>query len=300
MYDIIVIGAGMAGLTAAIYGRRANKKVLVLEKMSYGGQIINALDIENYPGLMHISGFDLATKVYNQAKELGVDFKFEKVTNVINGKVKTIVTEKNKYKALSIIIATGVNQRKLNILNEEKFVGKGISYCATCDGMFYKNKIVAVVGGGNTACEDALYLSNICKDIYLIHRRDTFRADNKIIDLLKQKNNVHFVYNSVITKLLGTDKLEKIEIKTNDKINEITIDGLFIAIGHLPETLSFDKIIKLDESGYVLAKDDCHTNKKGIFVAGDIRAKELRQLVTATSDGAIAANEAINYLKQIS
>ena len=299
MYDCVVIGAGPAGLTAAIYLRRAQKKVLVLEALNYGGQIINTLDIENYPVEEHISGFDFATKIYEQAKKLGTEVKFEKAIDITdNGNYKEVQTSKETYKAKTIIIATGSENRKLGLDKEEDLVGAGISYCATCDGAFYKDKTVAVVGGGNTALEDALYLSDVAKKVYLIHRRDSFRAEETTVDLLKKKDNVEFVYNSNVTKLIGTDNLEKIEVTDNDgNKKEIEVDGLFVAVGRIPETENFAKLIDTDKAGFVVATEDCHTNIPGIFVAGDTRVKEVRQLVTATSDGAISATEAIKYMR---
>ena len=292
MYDVIVIGAGPAGLTSAIYLRRANKNVLVLEKNTYGGSIVNANKIDNYPACYNISGYDFATNLYKQVKDLGAIIKFEEVLEINNGKVKTIVTNKNTYEAKAIIIATGNSTRKLGF--EDKYIGKGVSYCAMCDGAFYKDKTVAVVGGGNSAIDDALYLADIAKKVYLIHRRNEFRADPKSIELLKKKNNIKYVLNSNITKINGKDHLESIEVNNNKKFN---IDGLFIAIGGIPATDNFKNIIKLNESGYIKG-NNCHTSKQGIFVAGDVREKEIRQLVTATSDGAIAANEAIKYLNK--
>ncbi|MCR5146390.1 MAG: thioredoxin-disulfide reductase [Clostridia bacterium] len=298
MYDIIIIGAGPAGLTSAIYAKRANKNVLVLEAKNYGGQIINTLDIENYPANEHISGFDFATNLYNQAKNLGAEIKFEKVVDINNlGKEKEVITTKNKYKTKTIIIATGSENRKLGLPNEDEFVSKGISYCATCDGAFYKKKTVAVVGGGNTALEDALYLADLASKVYLIHRRDEFRGEESTINLLKEKDNVEFLYNSNVTKLNTKDRLESIEVTSNDgETRTIDVDALFIAIGRIPENQNFAKLINLDNAGYIISNEYCHTNVEGIFVAGDNRVKELRQLVTATSDGAIAAVEAIKYI----
>jgi len=297
-YDIIIIGAGPAGLTSAIYARRANKNVLVLEAKSYGGQIINTLDIENYPVEEHISGFEFATKLYNQAKNLGAKILFEKVVDINDlGNEKEVVTTKNTYKAKAIIIATGSENRKLGLSNEDELVGKGISYCATCDGTFYKKKTVAVVGGGNTALEDALYLSDIVEKVYLIHRRDEFRGEESTINHLKEKNNVEFVYNSNVTKLNANERLESIEVTNKDgSTKTIEVSGLFIAVGRIPENQNFAKLVELDEAGYVKAGEDCHTNIPGIFVAGDNRVKEVRQLVTATSDGAIAATAAVKYI----
>ncbi|MBQ3263945.1 thioredoxin-disulfide reductase [Candidatus Saccharibacteria bacterium] len=301
LYDIIIVGAGPAGLTSAIYAKRANKNVLVLEAKNYGGQIINTLDIENYPANEHISGFDFATNLYNQAKNLGTEIVYEKVIDINDlGKEKEIITTKNTYKTKAIIIATGSENRKLGLSNEDELVGKGLSYCATCDGAFYKKKIVAVVGGGNTALEDALYLSDIASKVYLIHRRNQFRGEESTINLLKEKMNVEFIYNSNVTKLNAQDKLESIEVTNSDgSKRNINVDALFVAIGRSPENQNFAKLINLDKSGYIIANENCHTNVDGIFVAGDTRSKEVRQLVTATSDGAIASIEAIKYINNI-
>ena len=301
MYDIIIIGAGPAGMTASIYARRALKKVLVLEAISYGGQIINTLDIENYPVESHISGFDFSTKLYNQAVELGAEFIFEKCIKVDkNDSSFEVFTTSSKYQCKSLIIATGADNRKLGLDKEVEFIGKGLSYCATCDGAFYKKRDVAVVGGGNTALEDALYLSNICNKVYLIHRRDEFRGDNSVVEKIKGKNNIDIIYNSNVSKLIGDERLNAIEISNLDgSKKEINVSGLFVAIGKIPENENFKDLIKMDDNGYIIAGEDCHTNIDGIFVAGDNRTKMLRQLVTATSDGAIAATEAIHYLENM-
>ena len=296
MYDAIVIGAGPAGLTAAIYLRRANKNVLVLEKSIVGGQIVNANIIENYPACPNISGYELINNLYKQAKDLGAIIKYEEVLSIKNSKIKTVITSKGEYTSKTIIIATGESVRKLGF--EDKFIGHGVSYCATCDGNFYKGKVVAVVGGGNTALDDALYLADIAKKVYLIHRREEFRADQKTIMLLKKKNNIKYVLNSNVTKINGKDHLESIDVVNDKKVMTFNIDGLFIAIGHNPVTKLFEDIISLDNNGYIKGTKNCHTNKQGIFVAGDVRCKELRQLVTATSDGAIAATEATKYLNK--
>ena len=301
MYDIIIVGAGPAGLTAAIYAKRAMKNVLLLEAKAYGGQIINSMNIENYPGESHISGFDFATKLYNQAKDLGAEIKYQKVIDIIdNGNTKKIITNKEEFKSTAVIIATGSDNRKLGLENEDKLLGRGISYCATCDGNFFKNKSVAVVGGGNTALEDALYLSDIASEVFLIHRRDKFRGEEKTVSKLSEKDNIKFIYNSNVTKLNGKDHLDSIEItdKDNNK-KEINVSCLFIAIGRIPENNNFSKVVKLDENGYIESDETCNTITKGIFVAGDNRKKSLRQLVTATSDGAIAATEAINYINEL-
>lgn len=298
MYDIIIIGSGPAGMTAAIYASRNNKKTLLLEANVYGGQIINTPSIENYPVEESISGYDFASKLFNQVKHLGTEIQFERVTQINNNNdFKEVITSKNTYKTKSIIIATGAKNRLLGLENEKEFVGKGISYCATCDGAFYKNKEVAIVGGGNTAFEDAIYLSNIVNKLYLIHRRKEFRSEQSLVDELKSKKNVEFILDSNITSLNGNDKLESVTVKNNDGIEkEIKVSGLFVAIGRTPENEIFKGLINMDENGYIISSEDCHTNIDGIFVSGDNRTKSLRQLVTATSDGAIAATEAIKYV----
>lgn len=296
MYDIIIIGAGPSGMSAALYALRANKKVLLLEKECFGGQIINASNIENYPALSNVSGYDFATNLYNQIKSLGVILKYEEVLEVTDK--KEVITRKDTYKGKNIIIATGLKKRKLNLENEDKLLGSGISYCATCDGNFYKNKNVAVVGGGNTALEDALYLSNIASKVYLIHRRDNFRGEKKLISEVKEKNNIELILNSNITKIIGEDKLNSIEITDNrNNISRLEIDGLFIAIGNIPDNNRFKNIIDLDENGYIIANANLKTKTDNIYVAGDTRVKTLRQLVTATSDGAIAATEIIKEME---
>lgn len=296
MYDIIIIGAGPSGMSAALYALRANKKVLLLEKECFGGQIINASSIENYPALHNVSGYDFATNLYNQIKSLGVILKYEEVLEVTDK--KEVITRKGTYKGKNIIIATGLKKRKLNLENEDKLLGSGISYCATCDGNFYKNKNVAVVGGGNTALEDALYLSNIASKVYLIHRRDKFRGEEKLISEVKEKNNIELILNSNITKIIGEDNLNSIEITDNrNNISKLEIEGLFIAIGNIPDNNRFKNIIDLDENGYIIANANLKTKTDNIYVAGDTRVKTLRQLVTATADGAIAATEIIKEME---
>ena len=301
MYDIIVIGAGPAGLTAGVFARRASKKVLILEAMTYGGQIVQAEKIENYPACPNISGVEFATNLYNQVKELGAEFKFERAININDlGDTKEVVTNNNTYTAKTVILATGAENRKLGIPMEDELVGRGVSYCATCDGKFFKDEDVAVIGGGDTAIDDARYLSNIANKVYLIHRRDTFKAEIQEVEELKAKSNVEFIYNSNVVKLNTTDnKLSSIEVKNNDgSTREINVKAIFIAVGRVPENQNFAKIINLDTRGYVISDEKCHTNVEGIFVAGDNRVKELRQLVTANSDGAIAATEAIKYINK--
>lgn len=298
MIDIIIIGAGPAGLTSAIYARRANKSVLLLESLSYGGKIIEAKEVENYPGFKSISGYDLATNLYNQAMGLGAEIKYEKVINIKDlGNIKKVVTTEGEYETKAVIIATGVQNRKLGLKNENDLLGKGISYCATCDGAFYKKKIVSVVGGGNTAISDALFLVDYCKKVYVIYRGDTLRADKITVNKLKKKDNMEFIYNTNVTELIGKEKLEKIEIKDNDgNIKVMDMDGLFVAIGHEPANSIFDGLIDMDKAGYIIGDEACRTNIKGIYVAGDTREKDVRQLTTATSDGTIAAITAIKEM----
>ena len=298
MYDIIIIGSGIAGLTSAIYALNNKRKVLILESQTYGGQIINSNIINNYPGFLEISGFDLMTNIYNQVKNLGGVIKYEEVLEVT--KNKKIITKNETYEAKSIIISTGLAPRKLNLENEDKFIGKGISYCATCDGSFYKDKVVMVVGGGNTAIEDVIYLSNICKKVYLVYRRKELRKDVNLTEKLKTLSNVEIIYNSNIEKLNGDESLNSVDIinKDTEKITNIIIDGLFVAIGKIPSGNIFKDLLNVTENGYIITDEDCHTNIDGIYAAGDIRKKNLRQLVTAASDGAIAAIEAIKYINK--
>lgn len=297
-YDIIIIGAGPAGLTSAIYACRASKKTLILEAKNYGGQIITAKDIENYPATPHISGFDLATQMYTQALELGADVKFETVLDISSD--KRVLTNKATYQTKAIIVATGSDYRKLGLDNEERLTGKGVSYCATCDGNFFRGKEVAVTGGGNSALEDALYLSDLCSKVYLIHRRDEFRGDAATLNKIKSKENIEIILNTNVTKINGDDFLSSIEITDNDKnTKELKISGLFVAVGRIPYNENFGKTIELDENGYAVSGEDCKTNVPGIFVAGDFRTKTLRQLVTATGDGAVAAVNAIAYINSI-
>ena len=298
MYDIIIIGAGTAGLSAAIYGLRAGKKVLVLEQLSYGGQIINTPEIENYPGIKNISGFDFATGLYEQATALGAEVKYEQVTGIADGTEKQVTTTEATYSCKAIIIATGAKNRPLGLDREAELVGGGVSYCATCDGAFYKKRPVAVNGGGNTALEDALFLSNYCSKVYLIHRRDTFRGEVKQVEQLKAKENVEFVLNATVTALLGEDQLESIEVtdKNTGEKHTLQVDGLFIAIGQMPENAEFAPLIELDTAGYVVAGEDCKTNVEGIYAAGDCRTKTVRQLTTAAADGAVAALAACAYI----
>ena len=298
MTDIIIIGAGTAGLSAAIYALRAGKSVLLMEQLTYGGQIINTPEVENYPGIKSISGFDFAQGLYEQAEALGAELKYEQVTGIEDGEVKKVKTSGGEYECKAIILATGAKNRPLGLDKETEFIGSGISYCATCDGAFFKGRVVAVNGGGNTALEDALFLSNYCKKVYLIHRRDEFRGEAKQVDKLKEKENIEFVLNSTITELLGEDELKGVRVhdKVSGEDKDIELDGLFIAIGQMPENAAFAPLVELDKGGYIVAGEDCRTNVDGIYAAGDCRTKTVRQLTTAAADGAVAALAACAYI----
>lgn len=294
MYDIIVVGAGPAGLTSALYASRAGKNVLVIEANSYGGKIVNAAKIENYPAIELISGFDFATNLYNQVKKFGVHFKFETVLRV--EKDKTVVTTKDKYKAKAVILATGSFNKKLNIDNEDKFIGSGVSYCATCDGNFYKDKNVAVIGSGETALQDALYLSDIANTVYIINRNDSFKTISNITKIIEEKENINVFYSSKVVRINGDSRVTSITVLYNNSEKEINLDGIFIAIGEEPKNEIFKNVVDVDEKGYIKSEDGVHTKTPGIYVAGDTRVKELRQLTTAVSDGSLAATIAIKEL----
>jgi len=296
MYDIIIVGCGPAGMTAALYALRANKKVLIFEANSYGGQILKASIVENYPGVETTTGYDLATKMYEQITKLGAEIKFEMVKKIT--KDREVMTDKGTYKAKTIILATGSENRRLNVPGEVEFIGRGVSYCASCDGNFFKGKDVAVIGGGNTALEDTNYLSGICNKVYLIHRNESFRGDETLVDQVELDKNVEIIMNSNVVGISGDDVLNKITIKDKeDNTRDIEISGLFVAVGQQPKNELFADVIELDEKGYIKTEDGVHTNQPFIYVAGDTRAKDLRQLTTAVSDGSIAATVAIKEME---
>ena len=302
MYDVIVIGAGTAGMTAGIYARRAGKTVLIIEEKNYGGQIINTPEVENYPGISKVSGFIFANNLYNQTRELGTEFKFEEVIKIQNNSgYKVVATNKTKYQGKTVIIATGAKNRPLGVNNEDKLTGAGVSYCATCDGAFFRGKDVAVVGGGNTALEDALFLSDYCNLVYVVHRRNEFRGEKGLTDILKEKGNVKFVFDSVVKSIKGEQSVEGLEILNVKKntLSEIKVQGAFIAIGQMPDNEKFSDMVELDGKGYIKADETCTTNTEGVFVAGDCRTKQVRQLTTAASDGAVAALAACSYINKI-
>ncbi len=295
-YDIVIIGAGCAGLTASIYAARAGKKVLILENEGIGGQIATSPKVENYPGFSSISGMEFSDKLYEQADVLGVSLELDKAEKIIdNGATKTVKTEYGEYTCKAVIIATGVKHRHLGIEAEEKYMGKGVSYCAVCDGAFYKGKAVAVVGGGNSAVQSAIMLSGICEKVYLIHRRDSFRCEQKLSDEVKAIENVELVLDSTVKDLEGEDKLSTVIVENKSgEQRKLDAQGLFVLVGQIPENSTFADTIKLDESGYIVAGEDCKTNVDGVFAAGDCRTKAIRQLTTAAADGSVAALSACN------
>lgn len=296
MTDLLVIGAGPAGLTAAIYGQRAGLSVMVFDKNMYGGQLILSSEIENYPAVEKIDGTQLAINLYTQATALGAEVKFEEVTGIqLEGKTKKVVTTKGEYEGRAVILAGGATRRKLGCPGEETFAGRGVSYCATCDGAFYRGKTVAIVGGGNTALEDALFLANNCQKVYLIHRRDAFRGEKIMQDAILQRENIEIVYSATVAAIEGGDFVERAIVNTPQGERVLAVSGVFVAIGLVPETALFKGMLPLTDEGYVDTGENCATAIPGVFVAGDIRRKPLRQIITAASDGAVAAVAAASY-----
>lgn len=302
MYDIVIIGAGPAGLTAAVYGGRAEKSVLVLEKETFGGQVTHSPKIENYPGTLQMSGNEFAEKLVEQALSLGAEIELDEVTAVeTDGKIKKVIGENATYEAKSVIVATGSKHRKLGVTDEEKFVGTGISYCAVCDGAFYKDKEVAVIGGGNTALQEAVMLSELCKKVTLVQNLSFFTGEKKLLNQLEKKDNVEFITSSVVCGLEGEDTLSAVKIKNTETNEEKTIfvDGIFVAIGQVPENEPFRSVASLDEYGYIVSGEECESGTQGVFVAGDCRTKLVRQIATAVSDGAVAAVNACRYIDSL-
>lgn len=299
MYDLIIIGGGPAGLTAALYALRAQKSVLVIEKGSFGGQITWSPKVENYPGVPSVSGAELGDRFTAQALEQGAQLELDEVTAVeLDGDIKRVKCDfGGVYEAKTLIIAAGARPRTLGVAGEEELIGAGVCFCAVCDGAFYKDRPVAVNGGGNSALQDALLLSDTCSKVYIIHRRDCFRGEARLVEALKTRENVEFVLNSNITALIGTDELSAVRVAdSGGKERTIKVDGLFVAIGHAPNNGVFAGLIDLDEQGYADSDESCTTKTAGVFVAGDCRKKSVRQLTTATADGSAAALAACRYL----
>ena len=292
MFDILIIGAGPAGMSAAIYARRAGLSVAIFEGEMYGGQMILTPDVENYPGIAKISGAELSYAMSEQMRALGAEIIDAKVASVTKCDRGFCVIADKEYCGNTMIIANGAKRRKLGIIGEEKYIGRGVSYCAVCDGMFFKNKTVCVIGGGNTALEDAIYLSRICEKVYLIHRRDEFRAKKILIDGVKEAENIEIIYSATPKEICGDMKVNAI---TLDSGKVLEVSAVFVAIGLAPENEIFAELVAL-EDGYIKAGDDTHTSTGGVFAAGDTRTKSLSQSVTAAADGAVAATEAYKYL----
>lgn len=296
MFDVIIIGGGPAGLTAALYAKRGGLKTLVLESTVVGGQANLTSEIENYPGFLSISGFELTQKMYEQCKNIDVEFKTETVNKLkLDSEIKLVVTNKTAYECRSVILATGARPRKMGIAEEEKYIGLGVSYCSHCDGNFFRNKDVAVVGGGNTALTDALYLSNICNKVYLIHRRDKFRGNVILSEKLKDKDNVEFVLDNVPHKIIGNNtQVEGFEVKNKktNYIQELKVSGIFVAVGIEPNSeLVSDKLFV--ENNLVATDENMQTTLPLVYAVGDLRKKPLRQVITACAEGATAASDII-------
>ena len=302
IYDLAILGAGPAGICAAIYAARAKMDVIWLDrKFVQGGQIVDTYEVDNYPGLPGITGLDLGEAMAGHAEKLGLKPRRESVLSITDeGESKVIRTKKNEYRAKAVILACGATHRHLGIPGEEELSGMGVSYCATCDAAFFQDRTVAVVGGGNVAAEDAILLSRTCKKVYLVHRRDELRAEKILQDNLFACQNVELVWDSVPVSVEGLDKVEALKVRNvkNDEETSIPVDGVFIAVGIVPGTEKFKNLVKLDEGGYIIAGEDGVTSTPGVFAAGDIRTKNLRQVVTAVADGANAVASARRYLME--
>ena len=299
MYDIVIIGAGPAGLTAAIYARRANKSVLLLDKATFGGQITYSPKVENYPGFESISGSELADKMVAQALELGADVEIEEAIEIIDGDIKAVKTaDGNTYEGKTVIIASGAKHRHLGLPNEEKFIGEGISFCAVCDGAFYTNKTVALIGGGNSALQEAILLSETSKKVYVVQNLDFLTGEPRLQEILAKRGNVEVITGAVVSEIPDGDELKSIviEITKDGSKKTLDIDGMFIAIGLVPENDAFKNVADLDNVGYIDSDEACFTKTPGIFTAGDCRKKAVRQVATACADGAVAAINACRYL----
>ena len=297
MYDIIVIGGGPAGLTAAIYARRANKSVLVIEKGSFGGQITFSPKVENIPGFAEVTGNEFAEKLVEQALGLDAEVECAEVLEIKQGDIKTVVTDSGEFEAKTVIIATGAKHRMLGLPREEEFVGEGISFCAVCDGAFYAGRDVAVIGGGNSALQEAILLADLANKVYVVQNLDFLTGEQKLQEKLSAKENVEIILGHTVKGIIGDNTLTGITIAdSNDNEKQLDIDGMFVAIGLIPQNEAFEGVINLDERGYVTSDENCLTNADGIFVAGDCRSKKIRQVATAAADGAVAALAACDYL----
>ena len=298
LYDIIIIGGGPAGLTAAVYALRANKKVLVIEKGTFGGQITSSPKVENIPGFISVTGNEFAEKLIEQAMNLGADIECCEATEIVNDEIKTVKTDEGDFFGKSVIIATGTKHRLLGIDREEEFIGNGISFCAVCDGAFYEGKTVAVIGGGNSALQEAILLSDNCKKVYVVQNLDYLTGEKKLAEQLENKDNVEIITGVVVKSIVADSEIKGIVITKQLTGEEMTldIDGMFTAIGLIPQNEIFSKVIALNDYGYVDSDESCLTSGNGIFVAGDCRSKRIRQVATAVADGAVAALAACDYI----
>lgn len=299
MYDIIVIGGGPAGLCSAIYARRANKTVAVIEKATFGGQITYSPKVENIPGFSCVTGNEFAEKLVDQAIAQGVDFEYCEALEIKDGEIKTVVTDSGELQGKAVIIATGAKHRRLGLENEEKFIGDGISFCAVCDGAFFRDRTVAVIGGGNSALQEALQLSELAKKVYIIQNLDYLTGEAALCEQIEKKENIEIVLGATVKEILGDDAFGGIVVQTNEKSYPLSLDGMFVAIGLIPQNESFANLLTLNKWGYADYGETCTTENKGIYVAGDCRSKQIRQVATAVSDGAIAALAACKYLDSI-
>ncbi len=300
-YDLVIVGSGPAGLAAAIYAERARIRTLVIEKgMVSGGQVLTTYEVDNYPGLPGVGGYDLGTKFREHADNLGAQFAEDEVLRIEDaGDVKRIVCEHETYEAKAVILATGASHRKLAVPGEEELAGMGVSYCATCDGAFFRKKVTAVIGGGDVALEDAIFLSRMCEKVYLIHRRDEFRGAKSIQEQVFSRENIEVVWDTVVERITGTEKVEALAVKNvkTGEEREISVSGVFVAVGITPASQAFEGLVEMDH-GYIKAGEDCCTSCPGIFAAGDVRTKPLRQIITAAADGANAVTSVERYLME--
>lgn len=299
IYDLVIIGAGPAGITAAIYATRAMLNFAILEKGFTGGQIINTYEVDNYPGIQNISGFELSSKFSEHATSLGVEVKSEDVTElIIDEPIKKVVTSNGVLETKTIILSTGAQWKKLGVPGEEKFTGLGVSYCATCDGAFYRGKRTVVVGGGDVAVEDAIYLSRMCEKVYLVHRRHELRAVKILQDKLLNTPNIEVLWDTEMDEIFGETAVESVKLRNNKtgKITNLNIDGVFVAVGTSANSQLLQGKVEMDSAGWILTNEDCETSVEGVFAVGDVRKKTLKQVITAAADGAIAVFVCEKYI----
>ncbi len=301
MFDIIIIGGGPAGLTAALYARRANKSVLVIEKETFGGQITHSPKVENIPGFLECSGNEFAQQLLEQVLAQGAEIEIAQVLSIEDGDTKVVHTDYGDFEGKSVIVATGVKHRLLGVQREEDFIGEGISFCAVCDGAFYEDKTVAVIGGGNSALQEAIMLSDLCKHVYVVQNLAFLTGENKLVEQLETKDNITVILSTVVDKILGDSAFEGITVRNTETetLTDISLDGMFVAIGLIPQNDSFSNVLELNSYGYVDSSETCTTATAGVFTAGDCRSKKIRQVATAVADGAVSALAACDYVDSL-